>query len=74
VFLSFTVAIFQMMSLSGYLKFGKVWQVMVYVMVPFVMGQLFDELFALGFLSYIGIAITIFHANRLTQVMMQKKE
>lgn len=74
VFLSFTVAIFQMMSLSGYLKFGKVWQVMVYVMVPFVMGQLFDELFALGFLSYIGIAITIFHANRLTQVIMQKKE
>lgn len=74
VFLSFTVAIFQMMSLSGYLKFGKVWQIMVYVMVPFVMGQLFDELFALGFLSYIGIAITIFYANRLTQVVMQKKE
>ncbi|MDD3106554.1 MAG: hypothetical protein PHP65_01960 [Bacilli bacterium] len=68
------VAIFQMMSLSGYMKFAKVWQVMTYVMAPYVVTKVLEELFSLGYLSFLGAIITVFYANRLTQVILQRKD
>ncbi|MGD9887117.1 MAG: DUF1189 family protein [Bacilli bacterium] len=68
------VAIFQMMSLSGYLKFGHVWQVMTYILVPYVVSKVFEELFSINYLSFIGAIITVFYANRLTQVILQRKD
>ncbi|MGD9604707.1 MAG: DUF1189 family protein [Bacilli bacterium] len=71
---SLIVAIFQMMSLSGYMKFGRVWQIMTYILVPYIVSKLFEELFSLNYLSFLGAIVTVFYANRLTQVILQRKD
>jgi len=73
-FFSLIVAIFQMMSLSGYMKFTKVWQIMTYILVPYIVAKVFEDLFSLNYLSFLGAIITVFYSNRLTQVILQRKD
>jgi hypothetical protein len=62
---SLLVALFQRLRLQGIFSFGKVWQLTIYAMTPYIILTLIGDLYGLRFISIIGIFVSYFYANRI---------
>lgn len=55
-----------------YLNFGSVFQLMIYVLTPYVIGQLLASLFGFALLSFVGIIMTVIYASKLSRKLIQR--
>jgi len=74
IFFSLLITFFQRMILSEIIKFSKLWQLMIYLMTPYVIAQLFAQLFLSSAITFIGTILTIIYANRLSQILLKDRK
>lgn len=65
ILFSLLIAFFQRMKLRHIFTFGKIWQLTIYTMTPYIVLTLIGDLYSLSILSFVGIFISYFYANRL---------
>lgn len=56
------------------IKFAQLWQLMIYILFPYVLLRLFSNLYNLYILSFIGIIITIIYSIKLNNGLTARRE
>lgn len=69
---SLLVAFFQRVKLASILSFGKIWQLTIYAMTPYVIITLFGDLYGLGIFAYMGVFVSYIYANRMSYTLLKK--
>jgi len=64
---SVVITFFLRMSVINRISFSKHWQMMIYIMTPYVLGNLLASLFGVLALYYIGMFITILYSFKTGQ-------
>ena len=66
---SLITTVFQKINIGSGVKFSKLWQLMIYVMVPYTLGNLLSNLFGMILLYYIGFILMIVNSTKLGQTL-----
>lgn len=67
---SLITTVFQKMNVGSRVKFSKLWQLMIYIMVPYVLGNLLSSLFGFVLLYYIGFILMVVNSAKLGQTII----
>jgi hypothetical protein len=71
VVLGLIITFFQKLFIP-YLNFGSIFQLMIYALTPYVIGQLLASLFGFSLLSFVGILMTVIYASKLSRKLIQR--
>lgn len=66
---SLITTVFQKINIGSMVKFSKLWQLMIYVMVPYTLGNLLSNLFGTILIYYIGFILMIVNSTKLGQTI-----
>jgi hypothetical protein len=58
--------------LIPFIRFSEVFQLMIYVLTPYVIGQLLGALFGISIMSFVGMIMTIIYASKLSRKLIQR--
>ena len=72
LFFSLLIAFLQRVRLISTFKFGKIWQLTIYTMTPYIILTLLSELYGIGILSMIGVMISYFHASKMSMAILKR--
>lgn len=67
---SLITTVFQKINTGPRVKFTKLWQLMIYVMAPYALGNLLSDLFGLVLLYYIGFILMVVNSAKLGQTIV----
>lgn len=67
---SLITTVFQRINTGAKIKFSKLWQMIIYVMAPYVLGNLLSELFGILMLYYIGFILMVVNSAKLGQTIV----
>lgn len=56
------------------MRFSKLWQLMIYILLPYVVFRLFSQLYNIYILSFIGIIMSIIYASKLNGALNIRKD
>jgi len=56
------------------IKFSKLWQLIIYILLPYVVLRLLSDLFFFPLLSFIGIIVTVIYSIRLNKGLVIRKD
>jgi len=65
------ITVFQMFTAYSYIKFIKLYQLSIYVITPYVIGNLLSYLFNFNLLYYIGFLISIIYMSILSRTIIR---
>ncbi|MDD4000926.1 MAG: hypothetical protein PHX62_08575, partial [Bacilli bacterium] len=69
--LGLIISFFQKLFLP-FVKFGELFQLMIYALTPYVVGQLLSSLFGFVLIAYVGMFMTVIYASKLSRGLMQR--
>ena len=72
--LSLVLALFNRGADRRGLKFSKLWQMVIYLMVPYASGSILSELFGIGILYYVGLVWSMINVVRFAQTIIIRGE
>lgn len=72
--LSFVLALFNRRTDRRGMKFSKLWQMVIYLMVPYAFGSILSELFGIGILYYVGLVWSMINVVRFAQTTIIRGE
>lgn len=55
IIISLILSVFQALTLSRFIRFTKFWKLTIYLLTPYVFGNIFMIMFGFGLLHYIGL-------------------
>ena len=67
---SLITTVFQKINIGSKVKFTKLWQLMIYVMAPYALGNLLSDLFGLVLLYYIGFILMVVNSAKIGQTIV----
>lgn len=70
--ITLAMTVFQRFYVSNAIKFTKLWQVIIYATVPFVIGNMLSELYNFSVFYYIGLILTISYSMRLSRHILMR--
>lgn len=70
--LSLIIAFFQRIKLQHLYSFGKIWQLTIYAMTPYIVLTLIGDLYNIGILSFIGVFVSYIYANQVANASINK--
>ena len=73
LFISLMLAFFQSFTLTKIISFGQTWKMCIYLLTPYVIGNVLAMLFNLSILFYLGLAMTALYAASLSQRILREK-
>lgn len=72
ILISVLLAFFQSFSLSGVITFGKIWKMCIYVLAPFVIGNVLGVMFNFALLFYVGLGFSALYAASISQNILRE--
>ncbi|MDD3171165.1 MAG: hypothetical protein PHO86_02470 [Bacilli bacterium] len=67
---SLIISVFQKINIGSKIKFSKLWQMMMYIMITFVIGSLLADLFGSILLYYGGFILMVANSAKLGQAII----
>jgi hypothetical protein len=72
LFISLMLAFFQSFTLTKIIPFNQIWKMCIYLLAPYVLGNVLAMLFNLTILFYLGLALTALYAASLSQRILRE--
>lgn len=71
LFFGLLVSLFQKLTVP-FIRFGQYFQLIIYLLTPYVVCQLIGSLFGFDLLPFIGVLLTVIYASRLNRKLIQE--